>query len=89
MAPRQEQSHFSAVGFDYILPSAPNATYHELRHYKAYNLKLFGPAIGDVSQELCGAPVVTAEVPEEDEMGDVLGLLLLLLRRYDPCTCVR
>jgi hypothetical protein len=60
-------------GLAYVLPGAPNGTYRELQHYRGYNLKVFGPAIGSVSQGLCGAPVVTAGVTQEDEMGGVLG----------------
>jgi hypothetical protein len=60
---------FLRCGLAYVLPGAPNGTYHQLKHYRGYNLKVFGPVVGDVSQGLCGAPVVT----EEDEMGGVLG----------------
>lgn len=63
---------FLRCGLAYILPGAPNGTYHELKHYRGCNLKVFGPAIGDVSQ-LCGAPVVTAGATDDDEMGGVLG----------------
>jgi hypothetical protein len=60
-------------GVAYIFPGGPSSTYHELRQLRAYNLKVFGPGAGEVGKGMCGAPVVSAGMPDEESDGEVLG----------------
>ena len=59
-------------GLAYIVSGVPPSTYHELHQYRAYNLKVFGPGVGEVGRGICGAPVVSAGTDDALE-GEVLG----------------
>lgn len=59
-------------GVAYIAPDISPSTYHRLRHYRAYNLKVFGPSVGEVGKGIYGAPVVSRGTDEGEE-GEVLG----------------
>lgn len=64
---------FLKTGFAYVLSGNPRAKFHELKLYRAYNMTVFGSAVGDVAKGLCGSPVVMDEQIEDDGEGDVLG----------------
>jgi hypothetical protein len=64
---------FLKTGLAFVLAGNRDAKYHELRHYRAYNLVAWGPAVGDVARGLCGAPVVMDADEDGMDGGRVLG----------------